>query len=502
TIVALGAWYVSTRRSSVPQAPAGPIESLAVLPLRNLSGATADEYLSIGIPDALIVRLQQIEYLQVRPTSAILPFRSRETPVLQAAEELGVDAVLEGNFLSAGDQIRINLQLIDARTNYSIWAGAIDGSKGDLLALTDLVSTRTVDALRENLRSRVLNQRSEPTTEHPKAYEYFLRARALTGSLLPDDHEEQIESLLTAIELDPEFAAAYAELAIALSLGEVRGLGTRESVQSPEWYARQAVRIDPNLAEAHVALSRALVREPDRFRESLRENLAALRINPNEPNALSALTSYFISIGDLRRAECIKQRFVELDPSSNDARTRGYWSINAVDADSALREARLAIRSDETALAGHDIESMAYLMRGDLDSARRSAARAEELAPDHYIASSLAAMIAAAEGKRAVAMEEVDDFIDEAAERNHWAAFRVGLVWARLGEPERAIEWLERAVDLGNHSWYLYVRHPWLEPLQADPRFQKLLSAVRSELDDVHDDAVGMHRLLCEPADF
>lgn len=493
------AWFLSVQDGTSVPATENQIQSLAVLPLQNLSGGTEDEFLSVGISDALIVRLQQLRPLQVRPTSAILGYRGREVPVLEAAAELGVDAIIDGHFIRAGDQIRINLQLIDARTNYGIWAGAVDGTRTDLLALMDQAAARAVDALQRHLRDREVLPASEPETTDPKAYEHYLRARSLTGSLLLDDHDEQIDALLTAIELDPEFAAAYAEIAIALSLGEVRGLPTRQSVQTPEWYARQAVRIDPTLAEAHVALARALVRQPERFRESLRENLAALRINSNEPNALSSLTSYFVSVGDLRRAECIKQRFIDLDPSSNDAKTRGYWSVNAVDPETALREARLAISSEETALAGYDIETMAHLMRGDLDSARRAATEASALAPEHYIESSLAAMISAAAGDRQAALAKIKEFETEARERNHWAAFRVALTLARLGENEQAIDWLEQSVALGNHSWYLFVRHPWLAGLQTNPRFQQLLSSIRSELEDVRDDAIGMHRLLCEP---
>ena len=495
-IVAAAGWYLSTRTPQSPAERSGPIRSLAVLPLKNFSGEAADEFLAIGIPDALIVRLQQIQHLQVRPTSSIIPYR--EEPVLEAARDLDVDAVLEGNFVTSGDQIRVNLQLIDARTNYGVWAGSIDGTRHDLLALMDLVSTRTFDALRENLSLRDVAAPSQPNTADPEAYEHYLRARALTGSLVLDDHHEQIDSLLTAIELDPEFAAAHAELAIALALGQARGLDAPDGVQTPEWYARQAVRIDPNLAEAHVALSRALVVQPGRFRESLRENLAALRINPNERNALASLTTYFISIGDLRRAECIRQRFLDMDPSSNDARIRGYWSINAVDPDSALRESRLATQFPETALAGFDIEAMAHLMRGDIEGAKRAAGKAIEINPDHYIAYSLRGMIAAAEGDRSRALEMLDRFEEEASSGNYWAAYRAALIQARLGNTDEAITWLEKAVAFGNHTWYLFVRDPWLAPLQASPEFQRLLASIRSQLDDVRDDAIGMHRLLCE----
>lgn len=156
------------------------------------------------------------------------------------------------------------------------------------------------------------------------------------------------------------------------------------------------------------------------------------------------------------------------------------------------------MRSEETALAGYDIEAMAHLIRGNIDAVQEAAGRANEIAPEHYIAKSHRALIAASQGDRDAALTLLDTFDDEAERSNHWAAFRVALVWARLDEADRAMEWLERAVTLGNHSWYLFVRHPWLESLQTLPRFQQLLARVRSELDDVHDDAIGMHRLLCD----
>ena len=149
---------------------------------------------------------------------------------------------------------------------------------------------------------------------------------------MPAEHQAEEAALRRAIALDPNFAAAYADLAIAMSLGQARGLDTGADVtERAEWYARQAVRLDPNLAAAHLALGRVFVRLPDRFREAVRENLAALRLNPNDTTALNNVANYYVSVGDTQRVRCVGDRLISLDPNSNEAKIRGYWYVNAVD---------------------------------------------------------------------------------------------------------------------------------------------------------------------------
>jgi tetratricopeptide (TPR) repeat protein len=263
-----------------------------------------------------------------------------------------------------------------------------------------------------------------------------------------------------------------------------------------EWYARQAVRLDPNLPQAHLALGRVFVRDPDRFRESVREILAALRLETTDIHALNSMTTYFVSTGDLQMAQCIGDRLLKIDPMSNEARTRGYWYVNAVDAEGALTNAQYALENKDTALAGHDIRGMAFILQGNLAEAEKAAAAASSLVPRHYLGKSLKAMIAAARGDRATALTAVQSFEPD-AQRNHWAALRVALVYARLGDQPNALLWLRRCADLGNHSWYALVKHPWLAPLHASPEFQEIVGKMKADLDDVRDDVVGVYQLMC-----
>lgn len=487
----------STAEATSTAAPP-PIRSMAVLPLRNIANNTSDEFLSVGLADALVTELQQIPSLQVRPTSAVLEFAGTKTDTKSASEKLKVDSILEGHFLAAGDLVRVTLQLTDARTGFSVWSDTIDGKRDNLLKLIDDVSSRTVAGLNQRIGVQPSQApSSQARSANPKAYEEYLRARALNGSFDPKRYAAQIAALKRAIAIDPQFAAAYADLAATLSLGSARSLAAPEDLARAEWYARQAVRIDPNLAQAHLALGRVFVRDPERFRESVREVLAALRLESTDTQALHSVVTYFVSTGELQRAQCVGDRLVQIDPMSNEALTRGYWNINAVDPEGALKTAQVALASPETALAGHDIRGMAFLIQGNINEADHEADAALKLVPRHYLGKSLKALVAAARGDRNAALARVKTFEDD-ANRNHWAALRVSMVYAKLGDNEQALVWLRRAADGGNHSWYALVKHPWLEPLHNTPEFQAIVAKIKSDLDDVRDDVVGVYQLICK----
>lgn len=506
-VVAIAIYFIRQRNESsvasdAPQQPpaaVGPIRSMAVLPLDNLANNQNDEFLSVGIADALVTKLQKIPSLQVRPTSAVRDLKGQKVDVKTASEKLGVDGILEGRFLAAGDLVRVNLQLTDARSGYSVWADSVDGNRGDLLKLIDDVSSKTVAALNTKIGVAQPSQRaSEARSSSPKAFEEYLKGRALTGSFAPADFTSQMNHYKRAIELDPTFAGAYANLALAIAIGTARGqIADPAALGKAEWYARQAVRLDPNLAEAHLALGRVFVRLPGRFREATRENMAALRLGPNDPQGIWVLTTYFVATGDLQKAQCPEERLVRLDPSSNEAKTRGYLNLNMIDPEGALEAAKFALATKDTELAGHDIRGYAFILLGNLPDAEREADAAISLVPKSYLGKSLRAMIAAARGDRPACEALLQSFQDD-ANRNHWAAVRVALCYAKLGDNAKALEWLRKAYEGGQHSWYALVKHPWLQGLQSDPEFQKILGAIKADLDDVRDDVIGVDQLVCK----
>jgi len=480
-----------------------PIRSMAVLPLDNLANNAHDDFLSVSLADALVTKLQQVPALQVRPTSAVLEFRGKKVDAKSAAKSLQVDGILEGRFLAAGDLVRVNLQLTDARTGYNVWSDSVDGKRQNLIKLIDDVSARTAQGLTDKLavsgsQASIATPQSQPRTSNPKAYEEYLKSRALLGSFFPEDHNRQIEVLKKAIDLDPNFAAAYADLAIALSLGQARGLAADDqTLQRAQWYARQAVRLDPNLAAGHLALARVFVRDPERYRESVRENLAALRLNANDPQGLQLLANYFVATGETTQAKCMFDKLVAIDPASNEARTRAYWNINVLDPEGALKNAEFALASKNTEVAGHDVRALAFILRGSDNEAEKEADRVLQLVPQSYLGKGLKAMIAADRGDRDTAVAYVK-MIEPDGERYHWAAMRICMIYARLGDRDNALNWLRKSYNLGNHSWYQLVKHPWFASLQSDAEFQKIVVKMKTDLDDVYDDVTGVYQLICK----
>jgi hypothetical protein len=152
----------------------------------------------------------------------------------------------------------------------------------------------------------------------------------------------------------------------------------------------------------------------------------------------------------------------------------------------------------DTELAGRDIRANAFILLGNLPAAEAETARITKLVPQHYLGKSLRAMIAAAKGDRATAEAELKSFEPD-ANRLHWAAMRQALVYAKLGDRDAAMRWVNRSAELGNHSWFAWVKHPWTQSLQTDPEFQTILGKMKADLDDVSGDVVGVYQLICRP---
>jgi tetratricopeptide (TPR) repeat protein len=199
----------------------------------------------------------------------------------------------------------------------------------------------------------------------------------------------------------------------------------------------------------------------------------------------------------MQRAACVGDRIEAVSPGSNMARTRGYAYVNAVDPDRIFRFAEQALAFPETKLAGHDMLANAHIMRGDTAKAEAEGKNLLALAPNHYLGKSISMMVAADRGDRAGVEAWLGEMRADVG-TNHWATLRATLAFARLGHRNEAIAHLERAVALGNHSWYFLVRHPWLEGLQGDPEYQRLIGKLRSDLDDVRDDVIGVYELICQ----
>lgn len=488
-VIAVFASVTWTRLHHVIPEPvlAIPIRSVAVLPLHNNSSVQTDDFLTVALADALTMQLRDVPALHVRPMSAVLASHD--------VASLAVDSIIEGRFVVSGNLVEITLSLIDSRTGRSLWAGSTTGPRDNLMNLVESISSRTLTGLNEKLGVQRTGHASMPRSLQPAAYEEYLKARAVHRSFIPERHEEEIAHLKRAVALDPQFAAAYADLGDAIALGGTRGL-TDGSNQIAERYAREAIRLDPELPESHLALGRALYET--NIRESMKEYAAALKLNARDASTMGILTSYFASIGDAQRVGCLLQQLPEIDPTAQEYRIRGYWYLHVLDAKSALRAAADALATKDTELAGCDIAAHANVQLGNYDEAEKYAVRASTIMPSTYILPSIRAMSAAARGDRPAALKHLQEF-SELASRNRWAALDTALIHARLGDRAEAAQWIKRTGDLHSHTWYGLKNHPWTQLVQDDPQVQATLQRMRGDLDFVRDDMLGVYETICGP---
>jgi len=463
-----------------------PIQSVAVLPLHNSGSGKSDDFLAIALADALTTQLRDVPALQVRPMSAVLASRKNAT-------SLAVDSLIEGQFAVSGNIVTITWWLIDSRTGKNLWTGSITGPRDNLMTVVENVSAQTLLGLNERLGVQRAGNASAPRSLNPIAFEEYLKARAVNQSILPEKHAEEVAHLQRAIELDPQFAAAYADLSIALSLGQQRGFN--DAAQA-EHYAREAVRLDPNLATAHLALGRVLF--PTNFRQALLECVAALRLNAKDSQTIAVLTSFFVATGDAQEADCLIAQLPDIEPNSQEWVTRGYWYVNLLNAAAARRAADDALATKSHELIGCDIAANAYLLEGDAAHAQKFAIRAATIAPASYIPASLEAMIAAFNGDHATALRQLQAYSGEAS-RNRWAAIRQAITYGRLGDRAQSLTWAKRAVQLGFRSWFLMKNHPWLRGMQDDPEFAATLQQMHADLETTMPAMRDVYQSICGP---
>jgi serine/threonine-protein kinase len=476
--------------------------SIAVLPFQNLTATADDDFLSVGIADALTGRLENKPGLSTRPMSSVLKVARQSPTSRTATAALKVDALLEGQIHTTENAVRVTLQLTDGRSGHALWSDSVDGRRADLLELVDHLTARTELRLANwTGAANVRNVRgSEARTTSPEAYEAYLRERALAGSVMPAQFAARVDALQKAIALDPKFAAAHADLAIALELGLVRGFATdADTILIAQRHAREAVRLDPRLAEAHMALARVLVSRAETCTEGIREIVVAIELNPTNTHALQLLTTYFAVSGDLAKAQRVDDRILALDPLSDEARIRGYWFVESGQPEEAIRLAQAALAHPDTELAGHDIRGLAFILQGDLDAADREADAAVRALPNHYMGQSLKALVAAGRGDRTGA-EAWLAALEPEARRNHFAAIRVALCRAKLGDRDAALDWIEHAVANGHQRWYSLATHPWFAPLRNEPRFQATIAGIQRNLNAARADALRAYAIVCGDA--
>jgi serine/threonine-protein kinase len=454
-------------------------KTIAILPFKNLTGNEGCQFYEFSLADAVITELARLRSLIVRPSSIIAKYLGMDLDPREAGMEMSVESVLSAGFIYSAERVRVTAQLIDVSSGRIIWSESIDTSSGDIFAVQDTITRRILEGLDFNLslgEQEVLGQR--PTKDN-EAYEEYLRGRDKLGrfmfrTLLLADCDAAIDCFVRATDRDPEFALAWSGLGACFANKTSKGIGGREEVSRARTALTKALSLDPGITEAHVLMGYVHLASGDKTNAR-----AELDHVQNEYPGTAA--TYFLK-GLLHRLDGEYDDALEswtklerLDPASiavsSSVRARIYCLQG--NPERALEElARAAAAEPDHPLVKlFRVEVLFY--SGDIGEASRLMDLLLEENPQMDGVRPLRALILASQNRRDEAIEDLSENALRLAYVDQDVAYWTASAYSLLREKETALEWLERAVNLGLSDKIRLQNDKNLDALRDDPRLRE-----------------------------
>ena len=460
--------------SSIPQ------KSIAVLPFDNLSRDPDNAFFAEGVQDEILTRLAKVADLKVIARTSTQKFKSAPADLRDVAKQLDVTNILEGSVQKVNDQVRVNVQLINALTNAHLWAEIYDRKLSDIFAVQSDIAKTVADTLQAKLTGSEKQMIAAQSTNDTAAYELYHKGRALWERRSGDNIPKAIAFFEQAIARDPNYALAYAGLSNAdILLPFFAGADRREAYSKAKEAALKALRLDPNLAEAHLALGKVLFFSEIDLAGAMREYKRAIELKPNDATAhhwfgndtLSALGRSEEAIAEVRRA-------VELDPLSPvinaDLGTTFFYAHRY---DDSARQLRKTLEIDPTFFYAHFNLGIVLQVTDDLAGAIAEYEKAKQL-NDDLLMSTMCAAAKAQAGDKDAALRMLSD-LDKISQHREVVGYLRALLYLNLNNKAEALRWLEQGFqerDGSNISWIKV--DPLLDSLHGDPRFEALVQKV------------------------
>jgi DNA-binding winged helix-turn-helix (wHTH) protein/TolB-like protein/Tfp pilus assembly protein PilF len=460
--------------------PAKP-KTMAVLPLKVLRADPGDEYLGIGLVDALITQIGRISQILVRPTGAVQKYaESQVQDPLAAGRELRVEAVLDGTVQREADNLRMTLRLLRVSDGTALWSGKFDKKFTDVFAVQDSISQAVAKALIRNLNGEDRKLLTERHTDNTEAFRAYLKGRYFWNKRTPTGLKQSVAHFRQAIDLDPAYALAYSGLADCYAvLGWYGNHSFDDTFPKAKALAEKALEIDSSLADPHATLGLALHSYYSAWARAENEYKRALELNPNYATAHHWYGWYLIQVG--RRDESVQEmkRALELDPLSLQINTDlGAVLLDAYRPDEAIRYLKAALEMDQDFAEAHFGLGLAYLQKGDFEQSITELERARELSHDRPDVLSHLGNAYALAGQTTKAMSILAQ-LNAMPKQNNVSPYHLAVVFLGLGEKEKALAALEAAASQGQSGFLTGLKaEPTFDPLRYEPRFQNVLISI------------------------
>jgi TolB-like protein/Flp pilus assembly protein TadD/predicted Ser/Thr protein kinase len=451
------------------------IDSIAVLPFAAASQGGETEYLTDGITESLINGLAQLPDLRVSARSVVFKHKNKDIDAQQIGRDLNVRAVVTGRVSLRGDQLVIQAELMNVETGAQLWGDQYSRPQADLLAVQDDIATEILNKIRPRLSGEAKEKATRRHTEDSAAYQLYLQGRFHWNKGTTAGYRNAIEYFQRASERDPKYALAYAGLADSYLL-----LGSTfvESLTEAKAAAERAQALDPTLAEAHVALGQIKLWLDWQWPEAEREFKQGISLNPSSALAHNQYAGYLATVGRLPEAIAEVQRALDLDPLSVIVNTDlGWYLLFAERHGEAIAQFRKALDLDANAVSAHRGLGVALGENGRHDDAIGEFARALALSENSPVVMGHLGAAHARAGRKGDAQKVLDD-LQRVSDRQYVPSSAVAIVHAALGDRAAALDRLEKAYDEHDFSLAQLAVAPWFKDLRGEPRFQALVAKI------------------------
>jgi len=467
----LGIAYIFTRGRGNATSP--KIKSLAVLPLKNLSGDPAQEYFADGMTEAVIGRLSMIRGLRVISRTSSMRFKDTRLSTPEIAKSLGVDAIVEGSVMREGGRVRVHAQLIRAATDEHFWSETYDRDLGDALALESEVAQAIAQRVQVTFTGDERARLAATRSVAPEVYESYLKG-AFGQSNSRTEIEISTGYFEEAIRKDPKFAPAYVGLAFAYD-----DLGTLLVGASPEEVrpkaisaARKALELDPDLADAHALLG-DMQQDQWHWAEAEAEFKRALDLKPNDAAAHLGLANWLLCQGRTEEALVWSRRARELDPLGVTGLSNGWILFNARRYDEAIGELRSVLAVHPDYATAYWFLGYALIAKGQSEEAISVLEKTVSLMDRSPGSLEFLATAYAHAGRRREALRLINE-LKQRRKTSYVSADALVDPYLALGDYDEAFVWLERAYQEKSGGLQYLKVDPFFDPVRKDPRFADL----------------------------
>ncbi|TAL50122.1 MAG: adenylate/guanylate cyclase domain-containing protein [Chitinophagaceae bacterium] len=455
---------------------------ILVLPFVNMSNDPEQEYFSDGLTEELISSLSRLKDMRVISRTTSMKYKGTGKDIKAIGMEAGASYIMEGSVRKFGNNLRITAQFVDATRDVHLWAESYRGTMEDLFDIQEQVAAKIVEALRLQLTGEEKDTLQKRYTDNTEAYQLYLQGRYFWNKRNEQGLKSAIRHFEKAIEKDPDYALAWAGIADTYSLmGEYTNISRRELFPQQMAAVNKALKIDNRLGEAHISLGISLMLNEWDWKGSAEEFKLGIELSPNYATGHHWYAELLLFLGNTVEAFREISIAVDLDPVSQGIlKDKGIFYYYTRQYDKAIDLAMTTLELDPGFVPSHRLLSLAYLGKEMFDEAitenqRWGNGTGNKVKTDVALAQIYAAARRKDDAKKIIEGQDIEKILSGNDYRG------VALIYAALGETDKAFEWLDKSYTMHEESLCSLKVDPKLDSLRTDPRFNELLKKIGLE---------------------